>query len=52
MQIMDLAIKYKNLHQAAELMIANIKEIGFDVSEYEKVLKSITSNVNNNVKVS
>lgn len=52
MQILDLAIKYKNLHQAAELMIANIKEIGFDVSEYEKVLKSITSNVNNNVKVS
>ena len=52
MQTMDLAIKYKNLHQAVELMIANIKEIGFDVSEYEKVLKSITSNVNNNVKVS
>lgn len=52
MQTTDLAIKYKNLHQAAELMIANIDGIGFDVSEYEKVLKEISDSVKDNVKVS
>lgn len=51
MEIRDLAIKYKALHQAAELMIANIKEIGFDVSEYETVLKTIQHDVSDNVKV-
>ena len=51
METRDLAIKYKSLHQAAELMIANIKEIGFDVSEYETILKTIQHDVSNNVKV-
>lgn len=51
METRDLAIKYKALHQAAELMIANIKEIGFDVSEYETVLKTIQHDVSDNVKV-
>ena len=51
METRDLAIKYKALHQAAELMIANIKEIGFDVSEYETILKTIQHDVSDNVKV-
>lgn len=39
METNDLAIKYKGLYQAAELMIANIREIGFDMTEYEAALK-------------
>jgi len=51
MQTTDLAIKYKNLYQTAELMLDNIKSLGFDVSEYEAILKSITANIHNNIKV-
>jgi len=51
MQTTDLAIKYKNLYQTAELMLDNIKSLGFDVSEYEAILKSISTNIHNNIKV-
>lgn len=52
MRTEDMAIKYKALYQTAELMIANIKEIGFDVSKYEEILKSISENVKTEVKAS
>lgn len=52
METRDLAIKYKDLHQVVELMISNVREIGFDVSEYEKKLQNITEMVNKNVKES
>ena len=32
----DLAIKYKSLYQKTEIIIDNIKELGFDTNEYEK----------------
>lgn len=50
METNDLAIKYKGLYQAAELMIANIREIGFDMTEYEAALKNISHSVITNVK--
>ena len=47
----DLAIKYKALCQEIIIILDNIKEIGFDVSEYQKMLDEITNSVNQNVKV-
>lgn len=47
MRTEDMAIKYKDLYQTAELMISNIKEIGFDVSEYEETLRNISESVRN-----
>ena len=34
----DLAIKYKALCQEIIIILDNIKEIGFDVSEYQKII--------------
>lgn len=46
----DLAIKYKSLYQETEIIIDNIKELGFDMDEYEKELLTISEKVNNNIK--
>ena len=47
----DEAIKYNSLYQEVLLAISNIKNLGFDVSEFENSLKTIHNDVNNNVKV-
>jgi len=52
METTDLAIKYRALYQKTELMVSSIKEIGFDVSEYERILKDISTDVKDKVKVS
>ena len=46
----DLAIRYKNLYQETEIIIDNIKELGFDMTEYEKELLVISEKVNNSIK--
>lgn len=50
METKDLAIKYRSLYQAAELMIANVEEIGFNTNEYKKELQDISHNVTNSIK--
>jgi len=47
----DEAIKYNSLYQEVLLAISNIKNLGFDTSEFENSLKTIHNDVNNNVKV-
>ena len=47
----DEAIKYNSLYQEVSLAISNIKNLGFDASEFENSLKNIHNEVNNNVKV-
>ncbi|MBR7042257.1 MAG: hypothetical protein IKI04_02025 [Bacilli bacterium] len=46
----NLAIKYKNLYQEVEMMLTNISEIGFDISNYQKELNDIGTKVNDNIK--
>lgn len=47
----DEAIKYNSLYQEVELAISNIKNLGFEVKEFENKLKIIHNEVNNDVKV-
>ena len=51
MEIQDLAIKYKGLYQEIEFILNNIKEIGFEVSEYQTMLNRISNKVNENIKI-
>ena len=46
----DLAIKYKNLYQEVDMIIDNIKELGFNMEEYELLLKDINAKVVNSIK--
>ncbi len=45
LQIKDKAIIFKGLYQEVKLMIDNIKEIGFDVKEFDNQLSEIYSRV-------
>ena len=45
LQIEDKAIIFKGLYQEVKLMIDNIKEIGFDVKEFDNQLSEIYSRV-------
>lgn len=51
METQDLAIKYKALYQEIVMILDNIKEIGFNISEYQTMLNNITNKVNENIKV-
>ncbi len=50
MKTKDLAIKYKALYKEIEIILANIKDLGFDIFEYQKSLKNIDNITYNNVK--
>lgn len=47
----DEAIKYNALYQEIELAISNIHNLGFDTTEFVRVLREIHNRVNDNVKV-
>ena len=51
METRDLAIKYRAICQEIQLIMDNIKEIGFDISEDEKKVAEIKKRVSESIKV-